>query len=240
MVRNILKNISWTFIVILMISLLGCTISDKNQAVEVEQLLEEKYGQEFTVRSIGGRYGTASNDTVTTYVHPAENEGISFKAVMTKDGELMADSYIPRIISDSLNQVLRQELQSEGIESKTMAVIMKADSSAEKNPDITLEKYVKTYKPGYFSADMIVKETPNFTAEQFEQALQSVYQAGLHTNFQVHIHVIAVEEYETVSAEFQQLAEVSDSWFTNYNVVDEMKVYIDDKGYHILQAGANE
>lgn len=231
---------SVTILVILMISLLGCTNSDRNQAEDVEQLLKEKYGQEFTVRSIAGRYGTASNDTVTTYVQPDENEGLSFKAAMNKDGELVADSYIPRIISDSLNQVLKQELQSQGIESETMAVIMKADSSAEKNPDITLEEYVKTYKPGYFSADMIVKETLNLTAEHFEQALQSVYQAGLHTNFQVHIHVIAEQEYETVSAEYQQLAEVSDSWFSDYSVVDEMKVYIDEKGYHILQAGANE
>ncbi len=32
-------------------------------------LLEEKYEEEFVVTHIGQRYGTATNDTVTTYVH---------------------------------------------------------------------------------------------------------------------------------------------------------------------------
>ncbi|MBY0099158.1 hypothetical protein [Mesobacillus maritimus] len=239
MVKNLRKKVSGILMAVSIFSLLGCSDSDKNQAADVENLLEDKYGQEFTVRSIGGRYGTATNDTVTTYVHPADNEKISFKAVMSKDGELVADSYIPRIISHSLNQILKQELQATGIESETLAVIMKANSSAEKNPDITLEEYVKTYKPGYFSADMIVKETPDLKAEQFEHALQAVYQAGLNTTFQVQIHVIAEDEYEKVSAEYQQLAEVSDTWFSDYNVVNEMKVYIDEKGFHVFEAGSN-
>jgi hypothetical protein len=229
------KKMSCFILLVLIFSLLGCSYLDKNQAAEVEHLLVEKYGQEFKVKHIGGRYGTASNNTVTTYVHPTDNKSLMFKAVMSKDGKLVADSYIPRIISDSLNQVLKQELQAAGIESETLTVVMKANSSAENNPDITLAEYVKTYKPGYFSADMIVKETPNLAVEQFEKALQSVYQAGQNTTFQVHIHVIAKEEYDTVSAEYQQLTEVSDSWFNDYNVVDEMKVYIDEQGYHIFQ-----
>lgn len=237
MMNKFLKKVSGIVMAVSIFSLLGCSDMDKNQAEDVQNLLKEKYGQEFTVRSIGGRYGTATNDTVTTYVHPTDNESLSFKAVMNKSGELVADSYIPRIISDSLNQTLQQDLEAEGIESETIAVIMKADSSAEKNPEITLEEYVKTYKPAYFSADMIVKETADLTPERFEKALQSVYQAGSDTNFQVHVHVIAEADYEEVSAEYQQLAEVSDSWFIDYNVVDEIKVYIDKEGFHVLEDG---
>jgi hypothetical protein len=225
--------------VVSIISLLGCNDIDKKQAADVENLLKEKYGQEFTVRSIGGRYGTANNDTVTTYVHPTNHESLLFKAIMTKDGKLVADSYIPRIISDSLNQVLQQELQNEGIESETFTFVMQADSSKESNPDISLEEYVTTYKPGYFSAHMIVKENANVTGENFEEALSAVYQAGLKTTFQVGIRVIAADEYEEALTEYKQLPEVTSSWFRNYNVIEEIDAVVDGNGYHFLTAGSN-
>jgi hypothetical protein len=236
MLKKFLKKVSVIIMTFSIFSLLGCSDMDKNQAADVESLLKEKYGREFKVRSIGGRYGTGGTQTVTTYVHPADDESLSFKAVMNKDGELVADGLIPRVVSNSLNQVLKQELDKDGIDSETITVIMDADSSSETNLGITVEEYVTTYKPGYFSGDMIVKNTPGLTAEQFEQALTAVYKAGLDTTYQVMIHVIAEDEYETVRKNFTKAAEVSNAWFADYNVVNEMKVFIDSKGYHIFQA----
>lgn len=237
MLHKLLKKVSVVVMAISIFSLIGCSEIDHQQAADVEKLLQEKYDQEFKATHIGGRYGTANNDTVTTYLHPANNESLVFKAVMDKNGVLVSDSYIPRLISDSLNHILKKELEVAGIESESNTVVMDADSSAETNPKISLEEYVKTYKPGYFSADMIVKETPNLTAEQFEKALTAVYQASTETTFQVAIHVISNDDYEECLKKFKSMSDISDSMYADYKVVDEMKLFIDTEGFHIFQAG---
>lgn len=237
MLKNILKKVSGVVMALSIFSLIGCSEIDKQQAADVEKLLKEKYDQEFKATHIGGRYGTANNDTVTTFVHPKENENLVFKTVMNKEGELQSDTYIPRVISNSLNQILKKELDGAGIESETYTFVMDVDNSSEKNPDISLEEYVTTYKPGYFSGQMIVKDDPDLTAESFEKALQAVYQAGLQTSFQVTIRVISEEEYEKCKEEFIKLPEVTKTWFLDYNVVNEMKLFIDSKGFQVYQSG---
>ncbi|MEH7355236.1 hypothetical protein V7150_16900 [Neobacillus drentensis] len=159
------------------------------------------------------------------------------RAVMNKNGDLVDDNYISRLISVSLNQILKKELATAGIESESNTVVMDVDSFSGTNPEISLEEYVKTYKPGYFSANMIVKEIPNVTAESFEKALQAVYKAGLDTTFQVAIRVISKDDYEACLKKFKSLSEISDSMYVDYKVVDEMKLFIDSEGFHVFQAG---
>lgn len=237
MLKKFLIKLSWAVMLISTLSLLGCSHIDKQQAADIEKLLQKKYDQEFKATHIGGRYGTANNDTVTTYVHPVDNENLVIKAVIDKNGELKSDNYIPRLISDSLNHILKKELGAAGIESESNTVVMDADSSSETNSDISLEEYVNKYKPRYFSADMIVKETANVTPETFEKALQEVYKAGLNTTFQVNIHVISKDDYEACLKKFLEQSEISDSMYVDYEVVDEMKLYIDSEAFHVHQAG---
>lgn len=242
MLKNILKKVSGVVMALSIFSLIGCSEIDKQQAADVEKLLKEKYDQEFKATHIGERYGTASNDTVTTYLHPSDKENVVFSAVMNKDGELVSDSYIPRLISDQLNQILKEELASKGIESDTYTFIMNNEKSSftETNPDISLDDYVTNYKPEYFSAHMIVKETPDLTPELFESALRAVYEAGLNTDYQVGIRVISADEYEECLEKFKELPEVSSSWFHDYNVVEEIDAVVDANGFNYAKAGVAE
>ncbi|WP_423799835.1 hypothetical protein [Neobacillus sp. SAB-20_R2A] len=238
MLKKILKKVSVIAMGLSIFSLIGCSEMDKEQATDVEKLLQKKYHQEFEVTHIGGRYGTATNDTVTTYVHPKDQKDLVFKAVTTKDGELVSDGYIPSLISKSFNQIITRELSSAGIESETHTVAMEADSSAETNPDISLEEYVKAYKPGYFSGDIIVKEKPDLSPEQFEKALTAAYQAGVNTAYQVTVHVIAEDEYDKCVKKFKEVPYVTSSWFIDYNVVKEFDAVADANGYHFADASA--
>lgn len=237
MFKKILKKASVVVMAVSIFSLIGCGDMDKQQAADVEKLLQEKYDQEFKATHIGGRYGTENNDSVTTYVHPVDNEKLVVKAVMGKNGELESDNYIQRLISDSFNQILKKELGTTGIESESNTVVMDVDSSSETNPEISIEEYVNKYKPKYFSADMIVEETANITPEIFEKALQEVYKAGLNTTFQVNIHVILKDDYEACLKKFLEQTEISDSMYVDFEEVDEMKLYIDSEGFHVHQAG---
>lgn len=171
---------------------------------------------------------------MTTYLHPAHNKNAIFSAVMDKDGRLLSDSYIPRLISDQLNQIIKEDLAAKGIERETFTFIMnnETSSSSETNPEISLEDYVAAYKPEYFSGHMIVKESPNLTPEQFESALRAVYEAGLKTVYQVGIRVIAADEFGECVKEFKSLSEPSSSFFIDYNVVDEFEAVVDANGYN--------
>jgi hypothetical protein len=236
MFKKFLIKVSVPVITISILSLLGCSDIETRKAEDVEKLLQEKYKKEFKVTHIGGGNGTEAKETeTTTYGHPFDNESLVIKAVVDKNGELVADNYNPRLISDSLNQVLKKELESAGIEGESNTLVMDADSFSESNTEISLDEFVKTYKPEYFSADMIVKETTNVTAESFEKALQAVYKAGLNTTFQVNIHVISKEDYQACLKKFKELSEISNSMYVDYEVVDEMKLYFDSEGFHIHQ-----
>ncbi|WHY76958.1 hypothetical protein QNH20_23180 [Neobacillus sp. WH10] len=91
---------------------------------------------------------------MTSYLHPAVNKNAIFSAVMDKDGGLLADSFILRLISDQLNQIIKEDPAAKGIESETFTFIMnnETSSSSETNLEISLEDYVAAYKPEYFSA----------------------------------------------------------------------------------------
>lgn len=154
---------------------------------------------------------------------------------MSREGELVSDGYIPNIISEQINQILKEELRKKGMEIESKSVIMRANSSTETDSNITLEEYVMKYKPGYFSGDMIVKETSDITPEDFEDALKAVYKEGKNTMSQFHIHVISKDEYEKSLENFKSTSYVSDTWFIDYNVVKEMKVWIDTKGFQIFE-----
>lgn len=240
MLYKLVKKVSRVVIAVSIFSLIGCSdTTDQQQARDIEKVLQEKYKQEFKATHIGGRYGTANNDTVTTYLHPAEDKSTLFSAVMSKDGELLADSYIPRLISNELNHILKEDLSSKGIESETFTFIMNNEKSSfsETKPEISLEDYVRTYKPEYFSGHMIVKETPNLTPEQFESAITAVYEAGLKTIYQVGIRVISADEYEKCVKDFKSIAEFSSSFFIDYNVVDEIEAVVDANGFNYQKAG---
>lgn len=234
MLKKLLKKVSAVVMALSIFSLLGCSSIDQNQAEEMESLLQKKYDEEFVVTHIGGRWGTGTNDTVTTYVHPKKKKDVVFKAVMSKDGELIADGYIPGLISQAFNQIVESELSKEGIVSHTNTASMGADSSSETNTKISVEKYVKTYKPDYFAADMIVKEAADITPKKFENALRAAYKAGLNTNYQVGIYVIAKDDYEKCLENFKIEPDVTDAWYIDYDVVKQIDAVVDGNGFNYL------
>ncbi|WP_155922232.1 hypothetical protein [Bacillus sp. EB01] len=241
MLKNLRKRVSVSIMMLMSIfSLIGCNAIDKSQAAAVEELLEKKYNQEFVATAIGERYGTANNDTVTTILHPKGKEELVFEAVMNKDRELIADTYIPRLISDSINGILKNGLKTQGIESETNTVAMGSNSAGESNTKITIEEYVQSYKPKHFSGHMIVKEKAGLTSEQFEEVMREVYDAGNQTVFQVKIRVIAEDEYEKALRDFRKQPDITDSWFRDYNVVRNIVAVVDANGFNYMEKDARD
>ena len=89
---------------------------NKTNAGDIERLLQEKYGIEFQVISIGNRLASPSMDTVTAYCSPKNNNRVVFEAKMNVASELVSDDFIERYIDVQAEEQLEKFFQNFGME----------------------------------------------------------------------------------------------------------------------------
>ena len=94
---------------------------DSNNAEEVANLLGQKYGIEFEVKSIGNRLASDKADTVTAYCYPKNNAKVIFEAVMNVERELVSDDYPVRLLEIAAKEKIEAEFSEKSIEA-TVAV----------------------------------------------------------------------------------------------------------------------
>lgn len=94
---------------------------NNNNAQEVTNLLNQKYGIEFEVRSIGNRLASDKADTVTAYCYPKNNEKVIFEAIMNVEHETVSDDYPVRLLEVEAKEMIESEFSENGIKA-TVAV----------------------------------------------------------------------------------------------------------------------
>ena len=110
MIKEKLKSLYKIFGIILMMvlgsSIAGCSIKSNNDYEAVAlQTLEERYGEEFEVKQIGGTFG-ALNDTKKLVLYPVSNPDKFFFVEVEKDLSEVHDNYINRLMEEKLNEML--------------------------------------------------------------------------------------------------------------------------------------
>lgn len=79
-----------------------------NNAQEIVNLLNQKYGIEFEVISIGNRLASDKADTVTAYCRPKNNVKVIFEAVMNVDRKLVSDDYPIRLLEVEVKEIIER------------------------------------------------------------------------------------------------------------------------------------
>jgi hypothetical protein len=69
-----------------------------------QDLLQEKYGEEFVVYSVGNSWGTLTEDTFTALSYEKNSPTVRFEAKVDKDGSYLIDEYISRKVSDKMEK----------------------------------------------------------------------------------------------------------------------------------------
>lgn len=77
---------------------------------QAEELLFEKYQEEFCICSIGKSYGNDGNLTYTVTASPKADSNCLFYADIAKTGAFMQDSYISAIICRKICNEIKEEL----------------------------------------------------------------------------------------------------------------------------------
>jgi hypothetical protein len=206
---------------IAMVSLFGCRSLNEDTAEKVVKALEDKYGVKFKATAIGERFGTKTNDTVTTYISPEDNEDIVFEAKMNKDGELIFDNYIARKVAREVEHAISNRLEENAIDAEAKTVAYGADSSKHTDPSITLQQYIETYSPEMFISYIVVKEDTAVNAKGLVNAYEKILEDTNGVSMEGRIKVVSASDYEECVKELRKVPDVTKTWFNNYDVVHE-------------------
>ena len=87
-------------------SFVGCNItSDNDYKKAALETLEERYGEEFEIKQLGGTFGVL-NDTKKLVCYPVSSPDKFFYVEVEKDLSEVHDNYINRIMEEKLNGML--------------------------------------------------------------------------------------------------------------------------------------
>lgn len=86
-------------ILLSMFGFLGCQSKDQKAEQRILEALQEKYGEEFVLDSIGGGYGTMNNNTWKAVVRPLSDKTIKFSVEITKDLKQVNDKYLNELVA---------------------------------------------------------------------------------------------------------------------------------------------
>lgn len=218
---------------------LDADFKEEAKAEAIAQM-EEKYGIDFDVHDI---FREEISNESTIWMHPVDNEDIKFQVSLDSNNKVENDNFIGMKISNEITEILKDHLPS----SVEMAAIIypfgdsnksneinqtinenrekvgvgpidgESDKSIDANPDVTLEEYIQTYNPEYFSGYMIVKDTGSITPEMFEEAFKKVYKATSNKMFQANVHFITPEKYAECHKGFTERLHTNSGFLSEFD-----------------------
>ena len=218
-------------IILSLLNLIGCSAIDKDTATQITTALQEKYVEEFKCDSIGNRFGTATNDTVTGYCYPSNEPEVLFTAVMDKDGNLVEDTYIPSYVTDILEKAIIEEFQSQEIVAHVNAVLSTNDEITDvRLNDLTLNNFLTEQSISGFTAHIIIDESSN--VEKLGTSIHEVYSKLSEKYLQLvlgsYVRVLSNSDFSKCANEMDQNPTVSKTFFKDYDVKGEVIVGILD------------
>lgn len=138
-------------------NLMGCQEMQQERVQLAQQLLADKYQEEFVVYSQGRSYGTAANNTFTVIAYPEMQKDIKFAAEIEKEGAYMFDQYVSRKVSAKIEQQVEKVLASE---IKDFAVKIGASNKVTDTVDsnISIEEFIQLEDSVQFAAYIVVNK----------------------------------------------------------------------------------
>lgn len=157
----------------------------EKQAEMAEQMLYEKYGEEFVVESLGGRWGAVTDYFYTCNVHPANNEELSFQATVSKDYTILEDEYARIFGQKNAEQYLMDNCISQYDKEACLFIISgnKFVDSCER--DMSAEEFLK--KNSLIFLMVLVDEDVDMDMLQ-EQIIKSIDQYNNKLDIRINIY----------------------------------------------------
>ena len=142
---------------------------NRNSANSIEQNLQVKYGESFTVTHIGDRLG---RDTVTAYAHPSNDSSLVFTVQASSFGEIISDGYSYRFLCRKVENITENSFSTEGLSTACIAEFIGCPSNTDKS--ISVEDFVQQYKPNRVKIAIVVEKDDNLSGGALSTAITDV------------------------------------------------------------------
>lgn len=200
---------------------------DKNDARDIEKLLEQKYGIEFEVTSIGNRLTNPSSNTVTAYCHPKNNDKVIFEAVMSTNKELVSDDYRKCLLETEAKDIIEERFSKNGIEATVDVSISRliiSDDLSDKNlaqvitdcPTISLT----------FTTVISDKADLNSTYEVTKEILYEFYSGNTEMLLGTSIWRYDEKAYKQCTSEMNNIPTIAKTALEDYNPISNVNLAI--------------
>lgn len=226
--RNLLKKVSIIVMGISILSLFGCSDLNKQTANIIEEYLSEKYNESFEVKYLGERWGTKSNNTVTTYVK-ALDSNIMFTALMDKS-ENIVENYPEMFLMNKFASVFNKAIIAEGLDASSW-IRIHLEQPIEITKDMTIEDYLQKSNADYIHVEIVMKNDKSITAEKLKTIVQQSYDVLNGPSISATYWIFNDDEYKEVNDKLKKVANIDPSSLESYEYHSTVFVELTENGF---------
>ena len=210
--------------------IIGNGISNEEISNVIKLKLYEKYGKEFIVKMIGNRYGMDSNDTVTTFCSPKDNDRLLFTAILNKEQTILKDDYIFRSMKFELEECIEKLF-----EEKNFDVIVRIETIGINKFDekLTVQEFIDKFNNFNFLAyiitkDVVSKEILKEIYESLRNKYNNIYLKSL-------IYMLEEEDFYECFETIKSSPVISIAFIEQYVIKDEIIMNIVNEKVFIIK-----
>ena len=171
----------------------GCGLSSKRAVNQIENYLNEKYGKEFTVSSIGDRM---YRNTATSFVYANDDPSMQFVVMVDSDGKVVYDQYSFRMVCRKVENTINEAFEKEGINSECFIDFNKWIYDLPL--DCSIEDYVLNSGADVISAAVICEKKDNISGEELSKVCSTISSEINGVKIAYSIYLITENDFDKV------------------------------------------
>ncbi len=202
---------------------------NKTNAGDIEKLLQEKYGAEFQVISIGNRLASPGMDTVTAYCRLKSDSRVVFEAQMNVSNQLVTDNFVKRVVEVQAEKKLEEYFSREGIQAAVYATVFPVPEDVDyRNADYY--QILKDTPEVSFTFKTVVSESKNDNKlyNAITNALTNYYQLNNSIKCGTTAWNISADQYDECVEKMRKGSYPPKTFFEKYSPIGTATVAIVD------------
>ena len=205
-------------------------VSNVEISNSIIEKLNSKYNEEFCVKMLGNRYGTSTDDTVTAFCFPKNNEKLLFTATLNKEETILEDDYYLKKIAFDVQEDIKEKFKKYGYDSVVKNEIIGLNQLKE---NLGVLEFINKYKNVNFLAHIVCsKEISDEILKQIYAEIEKIYKS-------IHLRTLIYFIDENYFQDFNELSNkipsVTDAIIKKYNVKDEKIIKIFEEKIIIIK-----
>lgn len=209
--------------------IIGNGVSNQEISVSIAEKLKDKYNEEFCVKMLGNRYGTATNDFVCAYCFPKNNEKVLFNAQLNKEQTILEDDYYLKKVSCKLQDTFEDNFKKKDIDIIAKIKIIGLNKLEE---DINLEKFVESFENVNFLTKIVCTE--KISEDVLKDVYSNIEKIYKNINLKSAVYFIDNNDFNELKRLSKKTPELTDSIIQKCNVKEERLIKISDGNIVII------